>query len=250
MKREAYQKTYEFEREHWWFVGRRKILRDMLGRFVKDPRGKVIVDVGCGTGLLLAEMQHYTRRIGIDTSEEILKLSPYGDEVELIHADATALPLERGSVDTVLLLDVLEHLDREAEVLGEVRAVLKEGGRVVATVPAFRFLWSGEDEVSLHKRRYVKRELRNVLETHGFEVESISYFNMFLMPLMWGFILFSRLFNPQQLHRSNLFSLPRPLNAAFESLLFFESWILGKTALPFGSSLISVAKKSGSPGHP
>src|SRR5207247_1029846 len=87
---------------------------------------------------------------------------------------AENLPFGDGSFDLVTALDVVEHLDDDVAALREMGRVLRPGGRVLVTVPAHRFLWGDQDEVNLHKRRYVAAEIRDRLIAAGFDVERVS----------------------------------------------------------------------------
>lgn len=243
MKPQAYSKTFEFEEDYWWFKGRRRIVFDSLKKIKKDSKEKVLLDIGCGTGITLEKIKEFNLKVGVDNSLQALNYAIRRNCPNLINGSSYALPLRDNSVDCVLILDVLEHLDEERKALLEVWRVCKKGGGIVVTVPAYRFLWSGEDEVSLHKRRYVGSAKKKLIESAGFKVEKISYFNSFLMPLIYVVILFNKLFNKKSMEESDLKVFPRVLNYGLTIVLYFEALLLRMLNLPFGASLICVAIK-------
>src|SRR5690606_21084469 len=97
-----------------------------------------------------------------------------------VRGDATALPAADESLDLVVAFDVLEHiLDHDAAV-GEVRRVLRPDGSFLVAVPADPRLWSAHDEAVDHVRRYTRATLTGVLERGGFEVTSMTSWNVLL----------------------------------------------------------------------
>ncbi len=242
MKPEAYNKTFKFEESYWWFKGRRKIVFDSVKRLTSNIKGKVLLDNGCGTGITLKEIEDFDLKLGIDHSAEALDYSKRRNCRNLICGEVYQLPLKDSSVNCILLLDVLEHLNKEKTTLSEIFRVSNKGGVVVVTVPAYQFLWSGEDETSLHKRRYVKTRLIKLMESAGFRIEKISYFNSFLMPLIYTMILFNKVFNKKAMQKSDLKKIPNVLNFILEKILYFESLLLKIIDFPFGMSLICISK--------
>ena len=182
METVLYETFYEIERQHWWCVARRDILDAVVSREV--PAGSRLLDIGCGTGYFLETMGDRYEGWGLDQSELAVSMCR---ERGLTHVhvgsalDVSAVGNEK--FDAVTLFDVLEHLDDEAVAMENVKRALEPGGRVILTVPAFNWLWSKHDDVSQHKRRYVKRELEGVLTRAGFTIEKLTYFNSYLFPL-------------------------------------------------------------------
>ena len=173
---------HRVEREHWWFRAKRDIVRDAIG----DGRG-VAVDVGCGTGAVLADLTDlgFHPLLGTDLDAHALALvasdAPVG--LGLARAVAEALPLRTGSVDVLCSLDVVEHLDDDVLALKEYRRVLRPGARLVVTVPAYRWAWSSHDVDLGHRRRYTRPQLEAVAVAAGFEVVRSRYFHSWLVPI-------------------------------------------------------------------
>lgn len=243
MKPIAYDKTYEFEESYWWFKGRRNIVFNLIKKYINYTNMGTIVDIGCGTGITLKEISGFKLKIGIDESDIALKYSNIRDCGQLIQGNVYKLPLDNCTADCILLLDVLEHLDNEKKALDEIYRVSRDGCGIILTVPSYKSLWSGEDEISLHKRRYIKKEITNIIQSSGFIVERITYFNLFLMPLIFFVINFNKIFNPKAMHESDLKKLPKTLNYIFTYILYVESFLLNLVDLPFGASIVCVARK-------
>jgi SAM-dependent methyltransferase len=145
--------------------------------------------------------------------------------------------------DLIFLLDVLEHVEADQESLNALARLLKPGGKLILTVPAFPFLWSSHDVQHHHFRRYRRPGLRAKLEQAGLEVQRISYFNTVLFPLI---ALVRVLKNLTGARSSDEEQVPRPfLNSVLEFLFSSERFLLPRLSFPFGVSLFSVCKLRG-----
>jgi len=165
------------EDHHWWFVGKRLLVTALLGDALARPGARVL-DVGCGTGGVLAGLGNGMRPFGIDSSALALAHCRERGLTAIACASAGALPFAPSSFDVVLLLDVLEHFSDEQRLLADVRRLVRAGGHVLVSVPAFQFLWSDHDEVLHHVRRYRASELRRVLTDARFTIERLTYTNV------------------------------------------------------------------------
>lgn len=237
----AFEKTFEHEKDHWWFAGRRKIVFDTIERYAA---GKMkLVEVGCGTGYTLEMVGGFGQRIGVEKDFAAIVRARRPDAWHSVCGDINHLPILDHSADCVLLLDVLEHVDDENAALSEISRICAAGGSLIVTVPAFQCLWSGEDVVSRHRRRYTRARLIALLDDNGFCVEKASYFNFFLLPFMLLVILYNRFFNRRSARESNLFPIPRLLNRICAKILGSESGIMRYMNFPVGSSILCAAKK-------
>src|SRR5581483_7335569 len=136
--------------------------------------------------------------------------------------DVSESGLPPRSADCVLAGDVLEHVSDDLGLLKSLREALRPGALLVVTVPAYEFLWSGEDYVSEHVRRYTRGRLKRVLRSAGFELVRCGYFNTLLFPVILTVTLTKRLFFPREMYRSNVVPLPRWQNAVLHRLFAFE----------------------------
>lgn len=245
MERDEYQRMYELERTYWWHVGRLHLLRSLFDRWL--PRGdrRRILDFGCGTGSALDLLGRHGTVTAVDDSEIALALcrerQAGSRAVRLVRVpEQGPLPFADGSFDLVTALDVLEHLPDDVAGLVRLRTLLAPGGQLVLTVPAYDFLWSGEDVISAHHRRYTRRTLEAVCHAAGLEVLFMSYFNMALLPVMAGVIWARRLLDRDWASRSNVQPVPGWLNRCFETVSAFETRRVGdeRLRLPAGASLV------------
>jgi SAM-dependent methyltransferase len=231
------------EDDHWWFRARRNILDRAVARFV--GRTDFALAVGVGIAREAEMLAKRTRLVAIDRA----RIDSRCREVALpAQADATAIPFGNEVFDAVFLFDVLEHLDEEAKALGEIRRVLRPGGKLLVTVPAFMFLYGLQDEVSEHKRRYRRGPLVELLRRAGFQVKYASYFNTLLFPPIAAVRVFRRLFPIERSPAGNgggdfELRLPGVVERALEKLFSLERHAIGNAAIPFGISILCAAKR-------
>ena len=252
LPREMQQHTYAImrrvEENHWWFVGRRQIIRSFLERVVRElkaDRGadsKIkILDVGCGTGANLEMLAQFGEAEGVDVSSDALSFCQARGLVNVKQGAAEALPYADSSFDLVTGLDVVEHLDDDLAGLKEMRRVLSRGGRALVFVPAFMFLWGVQDDISNHRRRYTLKELKRVVREAGFEIERATYVNIsFFAPILLG-RLFMRATRLRPESENNI--TIGFLNGVLGKLLGAERGPLRYLNFPFGVSIICVARR-------
>ena len=251
MQHHTYAIMRRVEESHWWFVGRREIIRSFLKRIVRDletaaghPRKDAalnILDVGCGTGANLEMLSEFGKAEGVDVSAEALSFCQARGLQNVKLGAAEALPYEDNSFDLVTGLDVVEHLDDDLAGLKEMRRVLRGGGRTLLFVPAFMFLWGVQDDISNHRRRYTLKDLKRVVRGAGFEVERATYVNIsFFAPILLG-RLFMRATGLRPESENNI--TIGFLNGLMGKLLSAERGPLRYLNFPFGVSIICVARR-------
>jgi ubiquinone/menaquinone biosynthesis C-methylase UbiE len=254
LPREMQQHTYAImrrvEETHWWFVGRRRIIRTFLDRIVqsyrasssRDGRKMQILDVGCGTGANLELLSEAGDAQGIDVSSEALSFCRERGLVNVKRGEAEALPFEDNSFDLVTGLDVIEHLDDDIAGLREMRRVLRPGGHALLFVPAFMFLWGVQDDVSHHRRRYTLAGLKKVLCEAGLEVERATYANIsFFAPILLG-RLFMKVTGVRPESENNI--TIGSLNGVLGKIFGAEALPLRWLNFPFGVSIVCVARRA------
>lgn len=228
------------ERRHFWFVGRRALIDRLLKRYLGDKE-QLILDLGCGTGLMLEIlMQRGHHVMGLDRRPEGLhavnRLLP---QSWLLQAEATRLPLIENAFDAVMLLDVLEHVD-DRDLLAEVHRVLRPDGLALITVPAIPWLWSYRDKDAGHLRRYTRRQLTSLLTGANFQVLEICYYQFLLFPI----VLLTRLFGRRGPGWRDFEDLPFPvLNTVMSWINILEAKIGNIIQWPWGSSLVVVCRR-------
>lgn len=240
-----YDKMYHLEEANWWYSGRRDLVLNMAALVDNATLGKPlnILDVGCGTGINLKYLQELGKAYGLDISEDALKFSRSRGLPSLICGSADKLPFKDGFFDQVLALDVIEHIDEDLSAVRELCRVLKPGGHLIITVPAFQFLWSGHDKAVHHKRRYTRSGLIHILEMGGFENEKSSYWNFFLFLPVAAIRILKRFQRPGNEMQTDLAELPSSLNRFLLKLMKIENRILRRFDLPFGVSVICICRK-------
>lgn len=240
----AYVRTHiEEDREHWWFRGRLAIILAVLRRAL-PPRRLRLLELGCGTGNVLAALSEFGEGIGMEDHPDLLAVA----RARGVEARAGTLPrdlvVEPGWADVVLLLDVLEHLDDDVAALHIAQRALGADGVLVVTVPAFGWLWTAHDVALGHRRRYTAGKLRRTVERAGFAVTRVTHFNTLLFPI----VALVRLWHRGRRHADHDLRRPAaPLNRVLASLFALERFVAPRLRLPFGSSLLLVARREPRP---
>lgn len=243
MNPNEYEVLFALEDFYWWYVSRRELIDELVSDLALAGGAPKILDVGCGTGANSVMLSRHGWVAGTDASQRALECCHRRSLPHLFRSRIERLPLAGESFDLLVALDVLEHTDDDLAVLGELRRVLKPGGRLVATVPAFGFLWSEHDEALHHRRRYTGYELRNKLTRMGFDVERCSFF---LSSLFFP-ILFIRswqnIFKRSAVPKTSHVILPPWINRTLVAMLAIERRVFHWINFPFGVSLVVVARR-------
>lgn len=253
MQPELFELHARVEERHWWFVARRRIMRDVLQEVLPPGQGRLVVDVGCGTGANIASLADAYACIGIDTSEEAIRFARQRfEDIRFIHSSAPQdLSEEAERMDAVLMMDVLEHVEDDSALLVAQVNALKPGGILLLTVPADMRLWSEHDVSFGHHRRYDLEGFRSVWSVLGIEEVMISYFNTRLYPIVRSIRILNRLRGRAWGSSGTDLSLPPgPANRLLERYFAGESKRLiallngrRNRGYGYGVSLIAVLRK-------
>jgi 2-polyprenyl-3-methyl-5-hydroxy-6-metoxy-1,4-benzoquinol methylase len=242
MNIDMYRKFFEVQKKHWWFVVRKKIVLDTIDRYLVKNKSAKVLDIGCGSGLMLNALEEVGKTFGMDMSDEAISFSKeiFSGKVEKGFLP-DQVPYEESVFDLITALDVIEHVDQDVESLIAIRSRLVPGGKAVITVPAYMFLWSAFDDLNEHKRRYTLTELNTKLTQAGFTVQKISYFNTLLFPVVFVVRMLNKLL--KRSGESDVDIPSFPLNFILEKIFGIEKYLLRFINLPFGVSVLAVVKK-------
>ncbi len=252
MRQDLYRDLYDKEHTHWWHIGKRRIVYSLLRRYLPkgNPANRRALDLGCGTGLNLDHLERYARATGTDYVEEALDFCRARGHKRLCKADAAHLPFADRYFDIATALDVIEHLDDDLVALRELYRVMKPGGLLIVSVPAYKFLWTYWDDILGHRRRYTTRMMTEVARRAGFNVRKVSYSNaVILVPAVTVRAVKSLLLKAARRSgnasdpESDFITLPGPLNSALVGYYGLEANFLRRARLPFGLSVVCVLQR-------
>ncbi len=237
----AYGTAYAtLHRTHWWWRARHDHLARLLAAHLAPGGAGDVLDFGCGDGLFFDTLARYGEPYGIEPDAGLL--DPDGPwRARIDTAPLSPDPAQHGRFGLVVALDVLEHLADPRPVVAELVARTRPGGCWVVSVPAFRSLWTRHDDLNQHHHRYRRGELAQLLRDHGLDVLDARY--------LFGWTAIAKVLvrAVEALHRPPP-SPPRvpwaPLNRSLLALCRAEQRLFQTVPLPFGSSVIAVARRA------
>ena len=244
MNREEYEVMYQVEDHHWWYLGMERITRSLLEQAIGQHPSIRILDAGCGTGAVMVYLAKYGQVTGFDFSAEALRFSRQRGHQSLAQASVIDLPYADGSFDLITSFDVIcETGVDDEQALQEFARALKPGGWLLLRLPAYHWL-RGKHDVAVHiQHRFTRGELKTKLTASGFAPERLSYANTVLFPLVVAKRLSERLFRRNQTG-SDLTLDPGRLNGLLAGILSAEALLIRSVGLPFGLTVIALARKA------
>lgn len=244
MDPQLYETFARVAKDHWWFEGRRAVVREVMKKHLQHRRGVRILDVGAGTFANLPMLEELGEVTGLESSAQAIDLARRQLGAHRVRAIEGELPggIPKGQRwDVVTAIDVLEHLAQPVESLRAIHDALEPGGLLFVTVPAWQFLWSKHDDFNHHYRRYSPRELHEHLREGGFSVRWWSGYNALLFPAVAAVRLGQRALGLEPKSGSDLDEVKEPLNSVLRALFSAERHVVPHVTLPFGVSLCAVA---------
>ena len=244
MNPQAYTEMAQVQAAHWWYAARREILHGQLERLHLPP-GADILEVGSGTGANLDLLAGFGNVVALEMTPEAIALAEARDASQpgRVTMRQGHCPEDLAAItqrfDLICLFDVLEHIENDVDSLARLPALLKPGGRLMLTVPAYQWMWGPHDEYFHHKRRYDCRLLADRCRAAHLAVARLDHFNTLLFPLA----VLDRLVAKLTGRRSCATRVPpRPLNAVLHRVFGLERHLLDHVHLPFGLSIFLLAQ--------
>jgi SAM-dependent methyltransferase len=241
---------FEFESSYWWYRGLHLILLDLLAALGVSPDAAVL-DAGCGTGQNLVNIRERvsSATYGFDVAPEAAPFWQRRGLERICRASVNEIPFRGETFDVVLSVDVLECKEViEEQAYSEMWRVLKPGGHMVLVVPAYEWLMTPEHHKAVGaSRRYSREKLVSLIRTHKVDILRITHLFASLLPAVAVYRLgFQKLKqNSGGPPKSELKPLPAAVNDLLLQVVNMERYVLRGWDLPFGSSIMAVARKVG-----
>jgi SAM-dependent methyltransferase len=247
---EEYRRLADLEATHWWYRGLHAAVFDLIERHrALLPPHPILLDAGCGTGFVARRLAALGKVVAVDVSEhaaEYWKTPPRPPKPRFVRASVTALPFRDRAFDLVVSLDVLYHraVGDDLAAARELARVLRPGGLLLLNLPAYEFLQSRHDRAIHTARRYTRGRVRTLLVQAGLAPLRLGHWNTLLFPLAAAARLWGRL-RPTDAHGSDVQPAPPWQDALFSRVLAVELALRQRWDLPFGLSVICLARKVG-----
>lgn len=245
MEDAVYLEMSAVEARHWWFVGRRRILQAEIGRHLAPTTsgGRRVFEVGSGTGGNLELLKTFGAVDAVEPSAMARGLAQRTPDVRLHDGRLPdQMPDFPDGFDLIAAFDVIEHVDEDAASIRALTGLLRPGGLIAVTVPAYASLWSRHDERHHHKRRYSRQGLKDLFSQPGLEIIRLTYFNSILFPLAASIRLAER---AGLIESAGADRLPPPaVNGLLAGIFGAEAGLLRFLSPPFGLSLLLIARKT------
>ena len=245
MERDFYNTYFEVEKSHWWFRVRRNIIFWIFSKY-KIRKDAKVLDYGCGSGFLVGEFQEKGfDAFGVDIFKEAIEFGSGRRINNLSQESGVKVNFSDSYFDVILAMDVIEHIEDDKSAIKEIERLLKPGGYLIITVPAYQWMWGVQDEVAHHFRRYNVSSLLKIVDSSSFSVLKKSYFNTFLFFPIVAVRFVSKLFKIKE--RESDFDINGKLaNFLFYLIFNLESKFLKFIDFPFGVSILIVLGKTDS----
>jgi SAM-dependent methyltransferase len=245
--------TRRAEQEHFWFRGFRWFVRPVVARAVAHQPASArprILDCGCGTGSNLGMLSSFGQAYGFDLTWRGLQFAREHGKTAIARASIGAIPFGDRTFDLVTSFDVFQCLPDpvERDAIREMARVLKPGGRMVLNVAALEVLRGQHSVFAEEVRRYTPGGVRRLVASAGLDVERLSFVHASLFPIMLPVRVLQRWAGQNGQPESGEWEIqvpPAPVNAVLSAAVGLEAVMLRAVNMPFGSSLLCLARKPG-----
>lgn len=240
-----YPELAALEDQNFWFQSRNRLIVHVIRRFCHGFNS--LLEIGCGTGQVLRAIGAAFPAVHLSGSELFVEGLAFARQrvptAHLMQMDATRIPFTN-EFDVIGAFDVVEHIRDDEVVLSEIHRALKPNGKIILSVPQHPWLWSHQDELAHHVRRYRRRELERKLERCGFKVAYSTSFVALLLPAMVA----SRV-GRRRTHAGDALQdlrIASSVNALFARLMHIELALLrAGMRFPLGGSRLVVGLREG-----
>ncbi|MGD0756514.1 MAG: class I SAM-dependent methyltransferase [Bacteroidales bacterium] len=249
MEPNQYKYMFDSENRHWWYVGNHENFINILKRNNILKKGVKILDAGCGTGrwLQILKSSFEISETGIDNNNIAIEYSKTRGNMNLLMGDINNCIFQESSFDLITSFDVVSSQGvNENIAIRNFYTYLKNEGYLLLTVPAFQFLYSKHDKVVYMKRRYLKKQIKVLLENNKLEIVKISYCVSLLFPLAVITRIFNKIFSSEDIEHNEVEMPPKVINRLFLMVMRIENYLLKYMSFPFGLSVLVLAKKKSS----
>lgn len=231
MQKSAFEHLRRMEGS-WWYAGRKAAVRSAF-KAAGAARANAMLDFGAGYGGMASLARELASRTDAYEPSQEARRSVEDRQYDSVFVDETEALV--APHDLIGMFDVLEHIQDDRAFLARARGALSPGGRMLITVPAYQTLWSDHDVTHQHFRRYTKKGLVQEFVDAGFLVEYASYWNM-------AMLIPAALLRLVGASGSNGLVPPPFINRIVTAIVTLEAFILRFIPLPFGLSLVLVAR--------
>jgi len=235
MRKDVYKRHIENFDNHWWFESRKNIIEKILQKYINKKIN--ILDYGAGSGVNVGMLSKFGK---VDIYEPHKETAKYLNKKYSAKKFKIIKKISAKKYDLIILADVLEHIKKDKKKIKELSRKLKKNGKLLITVPAYKFLFTKKDVILGHYRRYRLSEIKSIFI--DFRIKKLSYFNFFLfLPISTSLLIY------KILNSDFIDSVEKKPNYFLNLLLFLifniESKIINLLNFPFGISILGVFEK-------
>ena len=248
MDRNYFIRYYDYERNHWWFKARNKILINLIRKYTNQDK-PAIVNIGAATGYSSKLMESIGKVISVEYDPESYHFIKDELQLNAVQGSILGLPFQDERFDVVCAFDVVEHVENDKKAIDEMIRVCKPGGIILVTVPAFQFLWSGHDIINHHFKRYRRSEIKKLFSNTETDRMYVSYFNCILFFPIAMVRLAGKIFSKKAKKDTPLKSDFEKMNSTLVnkvlySFFYIENVLINRKIHLFpGISIVSMYKK-------
>lgn len=245
MKETIYENIRELGEHNWWFFVQGRIIQYFLGNCLKGKNNLNILDAGCGTGRLFGILSPYGEIYGVEPHQGAGQLCREKGYKKVLNDSVEKIDFPDNTFDVIVCVDVLEHVKQDQKALKECHRLLKKSGFFLITVPAGQMFFSKNEKQYGHYRRYDKTPFQAKMCCAGFRISMITHFNFLLLPPIVFVRKIMDILISMGIVKEPMGELESPelLNSMFKYIFGLELRLLKKFRIPYGLSLLAVARK-------